>query len=76
MKLKTRLAIAVLATVTTSLLGIFITRSVKVYLQQPSPWQVLLRFENQDLEDLNEQSTKVVKRAIEQLSFCQHLGNK
>src|ERR1044072_5439155 len=34
------------------------------YFSEPSPWQVLLSFENQDLEGLDEQSTRVVQRAI------------
>ena len=71
MKLKTRLAIAILTAVTTLLFGILITRSVNIFLkyrQQTSPWQVLLRFENQDLAGLDEQSSRVVGTAIQHLT--------
>jgi hypothetical protein len=35
------------------------------YFSEPSAWQVLLSFENQDLEGLDEASVRVVKRAID-----------
>lgn len=71
MKVKTRLAIAILTAVTTFLFSTLINRPVHVFLkdlQQPSPWQVLLHFENQDLEGLDEQSSKAVRGAIQQLT--------
>jgi hypothetical protein len=80
MRITKKLAVFSLASLITFGLGLAVQRlgSAAVrYFSEPSAWQVLLSFENQDLEGLDEQSTRVVHHAIEmatgQLDPTQHL---
>lgn len=62
-----RLAIFALASFSTFLLGVLVTRVDSTWILQPrepSAWEVLLSFENQDLEGLNGQSTRVLEQAV------------
>ena len=53
----------------TFLIGVFISRiTLTLSHQEPSAWQVLLSFENQDLEGLDEQSGRLVRKAINELA--------
>ncbi|HEX7773855.1 MAG TPA: hypothetical protein VF435_15645 [Pyrinomonadaceae bacterium] len=45
-------------------MGVFLTRAIVQLYREPSAWQVLLSFENQDLEGLDEKSSAVLQTAI------------
>ena len=65
-----RLALFTLLALSTFLTGVFISRlrtTPTLSQRQLSAWQVLLSFDNQDLEGLNEQSKHVVRKAIDEL---------
>lgn len=68
MRITKKLAVFCLANLITFGLGVTVHRlgsPAMRYFSEPSAWQVLLSFENQDLAGLDEQSTEIVKRAIE-----------
>lgn len=68
MRIIKKLALFSLASLITFGLGMAVHRlgSAAVrYFSEPSAWQVLLSFENQDLEGLDEQSLRVVQHAID-----------
>src|SRR5262245_38125137 len=67
MRIIKKLAVFALASLITFGLGVTVHRlgsAATRYFSEPSAWQVLLSFENQDLEALDEQSGRVVQRAI------------
>lgn len=64
-----RLALFTLLALLTFLSGVFISRiTLTLSHQELSAWQVLLSFENQDLEGLDEQSGHLVRKAINELA--------
>ena len=68
MRIIKKLAVFSLASLITFGLGVTVNRlgsAVTRYFSEPSAWQVLLSFENQDLAGLDEQSVRVVQRAID-----------
>ena len=68
MRIIKKLAVFSIASLITFGLGVTLQRCVSTatrYFSEPSAWQVLLSFENQDLAGLDEQSMRVVKRAID-----------
>lgn len=68
MRIIKKLAAFSLAGVITFGLGVVVQRggsAAKRYFSEPSAWKVLLSFENQDLENLDEQSMRAVKHAID-----------
>ncbi len=68
MRIIKKLAVFSIASLMTFGLGMAVHRVVPGtirYFSEPTAWQVLLSFENQDLEMLDEQSVRVVKRAID-----------
>jgi len=72
MRITLRLAGFVLAGLATFLVGVFFTRALVQRHREPSAWQVLLSFENQDLAGLDEKSTDVLHRAM--TGVTGHLG--
>ena len=63
------LALFALLALSTFLIGVFISRTTPTLLhRERSAWQVLLSFENQDLEGLDEQSGRLVRKAINELA--------
>jgi len=63
-----KLAVFFLASLITFGLGVAVRRvgpAAVRYVSQPSAWQVLLSFENQDLGGLDQQSLRVVQHAID-----------
>lgn len=74
----TRLALMVLVGVVAFVAGVFMTRSSAVVVRQlgePSPWQVMLSFENQDLAGLNEESASAVQKAITKVTGMTETGS-
>ena len=68
MRILKKLAVFLIAGLITFGLGMTVHRvgpAAIRYFSEPSPWQVLLSFQNQDLGGLDEQSMRAVKRAIE-----------
>lgn len=64
-----RLALFLLLALSAFLIGVFISRAkTKLSHHELSAWQVLLSFENQDLEGLDEQSGRLVRKAINELA--------
>lgn len=64
MKFTLRLAGFVLASLATFFVGVFLTRALVQLHREPSAWQVLLSFENQDLEGLDEKSSEILQKAV------------
>lgn len=62
MRITLRLAGFVLAGLATFFVGVFVTRAL--LHREPSAWQVLLSFENQDLEKLDGKSSEVLQKAV------------
>ena len=67
MRIPKRLPIFVLASVLTFGLGVWFTRitTTVTYCPRFSPWETLLKFENQDLQGLDEESGRQVQAAVE-----------
>ena len=68
MRITKRAAVFVWIGLLTFVLGVGLTQlvsRVREQQRQPSPWEVLLAFENQDLEGLPEESRRVLSQAIE-----------
>jgi len=66
MSMKKRIAVFLLISLSTFLVGVFATRVAERLLaeqHEPSPWQVLLSFENQDLQGLNDENRSRVRQA-------------
>lgn len=71
MRITNRVAVFSLASLFTFALGVSAARVGSAFLRhqrEPSPWQVLLSFENQHLESLSEQNDRAVRGAIEALT--------
>ena len=71
MRITKRVAIFFLVSSFTFVLGMSVARFGSAFPRhhrEPSPWQVLLSFENQHLENLSEQSDRAVRQAIEALT--------
>ena len=64
MRITLRLAGFALAGLATFFVGVFLTRALVQLHREPSAWQVLLSFENQDLEGLDEKSSAVLQKAV------------
>ena len=60
----TRLAGFALAGLVTFFVGVFLTRALVALHREPSAWQVLLSFENQDLGGLDGKSSQVLQNAV------------
>jgi hypothetical protein len=71
MKIARRTSIFIFVGLLTFFLGVWLTRlgTYRSYCPRPSAWQILLTFENQDLQALDEHSKRAVKLAIQA-----HLG--
>lgn len=70
MKLAKRLPIFVSAGLLTFALGVWMTpvEQQSLLVLRQDPWQMLLTFENQDLQALDEQSLRKVKAAVEAIT--------
>jgi hypothetical protein len=64
MRITLRLAGFALAGLATFFGGVFFTRALVRLHGEPSAWQVLLSFENQDLKGLDEKSSQVLQKAV------------
>lgn len=64
MRITLRLAGFALAGLATFFGAVFFTRALVRLHREPSAWQVLLSFENQDLEGLDEKSSEVLQKAV------------
>jgi len=64
MRITLRLAGFALAGLATFFVGVFLTRALVQRHREPSAWQVLLSFENQDLEGLDAKSSEVLQKAV------------
>ena len=64
MRITLRLAGFVLASLATFFVGVFLTRARVQLYREPSAWQVLLSFENQDLQGLDQESSEVLQKAV------------
>ena len=64
MRITLRLAGFALAGLATFFVGVFLTRALVQRHREPSAWQVLLSFENQDLEGLDVKSSEVLQKAV------------
>src|SRR5688572_25320271 len=64
MRITLRLAGFTLAGLASLFVGEFLTRALVQLHREPSAWQVLLSFENQDLEGLDEKSSQVLRKAV------------
>jgi hypothetical protein len=65
-----RLAGFVLAGLATFFVGVFLPRALVRLHREPSAWQVLLSFENQDLKGLDEKSSAVLQKAVTAALGC------
>lgn len=71
MKMKKRLLVFVSIGIASFLIGVALTRVRSIATakyRQPSPWQVLLSFQNQDLEGLKGEPLRAVTSAVEALT--------
>jgi hypothetical protein len=64
MRITLRLAGIVLVGLATFFVGVFLTRALLQRHREPSAWQVLLSFENQDLGGLDAKSSEVLQKAV------------
>ena len=64
MRITLRLAGFVLAGLATFFVGVFLTRALVQLHREPSAWQVLLSFENQDLGGLDAKSSEALQTAV------------
>lgn len=79
MRITLRLAGFALAGLATFFVGVFLPRALVQRHSEPSAWQVLLSFENQDLEGLDAKSSEVLQKAVNTVtghaSESQHHNN-
>lgn len=70
MRIAKRLPLFLCASVLTFALGVGFTRftTTKTYCPRFSPWEVLLKFENQDLQGLGEESRRQVEAAVKAIT--------
>lgn len=72
MRMSKRNPIFILVSIVTFALGVWVTTRVEqpqlLLVLRQSPWQMLLRFENQDLRKLDEQHTRMFTRAVETIT--------
>ena len=67
MRIPTRLPVFLLVSVLTFGLGVWFTRitTTRTYCPRFSPWEMLLKYENQDLQGLDEESRRQIEVAVE-----------
>ncbi len=72
MRISKRNPIFILVSILTFALGVWVTTRVEqpqlLLVVRQSPWQMLLTFENQDLQGLDEPQTRMVERAVETIT--------